>query len=629
MKEFRLYGEVLQFTDQECAFRNVDITYKQYADKALEEFAGYYDSIRNGSNFLEQFMKDQKLFNVLGFYIDILLKELIDWKIYDYNEERILSTYPSLIFAPWEETYSKLVDSCASVLLTKEQEVQYREYRKAGRGKWVGGGFGLGGALSGAMKAGAMNAVTGTFHSIGNTIGNAYSHSQAQRKIRQLASQYRGQLLSGFYQAIRNLEYVYIDILSRNSQMDAKVYSKAEIEQHRTVLDNLPHVQDTEEQKRILREEVKRYPYEEHQYQLMLQSFGDESGEVEAVGEYFGIGIAEMKMRMVEEAVGDIDFNDEGSMLAAKKRLSEIGGKLGWRHADKEQEIQRGLDTYDLKCRTVPDISSDYSPSVDYKVRSKLITAEGIVFQSREEAEAAKKSRGQIEKIYEGVDFSSEESMQSALEGVKGISGKDLIGRRIAEELQQRITDFDRVCRTVLGTEYETREEAAQERKKVVGNVKFSSAEEAGQVREDLKKIDGIKRSENPDMTINGEVKVLKSLKESVFLTKHAYEVVASEEAALVQKYHALKKDMDNIPVARRAFRMWSLLSIISIFIGIILCLGILRGWWRIVAVLIVGAVIMEAKEKKEDLGRCKDSREKFMELQRVVQIEDGKVVIR
>lgn len=40
-------------------------------------------------------------------------------------------------------------------------------------------------------------------------------------------------------------------------------------------------------------------------------------------------------------------------------------------------------------------------------------------------------------------------------------------------------------------------------------------------------------------------------------------------------------------------------------------------------------AVIMEAKEKKENSDRCKDSREKFMELQGVVQIEDGKVVFR
>ncbi len=626
MKEFRLYGEVLQFTDQECAFRNVDIIYRQHAEKALEEVTKYYDSIRKGSNFLEQFMKDQKMFNVLGFYIDMLLKELIDQKIYDYNEERISSTYPSLIFAPWEETYSKLVDSCAGVLLTKEQEIQYREYRKAGRGKWVGGGFGLGGALSGAMKAGAMNAVTGTFHSIGNTIGNAYSHSQAQKKIRQLASQYRGPLLSGFYKAIRNLGYVYIDILSRNNLIDAKVYSDAEVGQHRTVLNNLSHIKEIEEQKRILREEVKRYPYEEHQYQLMLQSFGDESGEVEAIGKYFGIDIVDMKMRIVEETVGTIDFNDEGSMLGAKERLSEIERKLGWRHTDQELEIQRGLDAYDLKCRTIPDLCSDYTPCIDYKTGSRLISGEGIVFQSREAAEAAKKGREQIAKLYKGIDFSSEGSMQSAMEGIIEISRHDLVGKDIVGELQQRLIDFDKACRTVLGTEYGTREEAAQERKKVVGTVKFSSEEEADKVREDLKAIDSIRKSENPDSTISGEVKVLKALKGSAFMTKYAYEVVASEEAALVRKYHALKEDTDNIPVAKRKFGMWILLSIISIFIGMVLCVGILRGWWRIAVILIVGAVMMEAKEKKEDLDECKDSQEKFLELQGLVQIKDGKI---
>ena len=78
--------------------------------------------------------------------------------------------------------------------------------------------------------------------------------------------------------------------------------------------------------------------------------------------------------------------------------------------------------------------------------------------------------------------------------------------------------------------------------------------------------------------------------------------------------------------MAKRKFGMWILLSIISIFIGMVLCVGILRGWWRIAVILIVGAVMMEAKEKKEDLDECKDSQKKFLELQGLVQIKDDKI---
>ena len=61
-----------------------------------------------------------------------------------------------------------------------ELEKRYREERKDARGRWQGGGFGVGGAIRGAATAGAMNAVSGAAHSMFNAIGNLKSESLAE-----------------------------------------------------------------------------------------------------------------------------------------------------------------------------------------------------------------------------------------------------------------------------------------------------------------------------------------------------------------------------------------------------------------------------------------------------------------
>lgn len=68
-------------------------------------------------------------------------------------------------------------------------EREYREQRKNNRGRWTGGGFGIKGAISGAVKAGAMNAVGGLAHSAFNAVGNMSSDISASQNKRQSAKE--------------------------------------------------------------------------------------------------------------------------------------------------------------------------------------------------------------------------------------------------------------------------------------------------------------------------------------------------------------------------------------------------------------------------------------------------------
>lgn len=49
-----------------------------------------------------------------------------------------------------QTAYDELEEKYSKIVLSQEQQEEYRRLRKANRGRWQGGGFGVGGALKGA-----------------------------------------------------------------------------------------------------------------------------------------------------------------------------------------------------------------------------------------------------------------------------------------------------------------------------------------------------------------------------------------------------------------------------------------------------------------------------------------------
>ena len=66
-------------------------------------------------------------------------------------------------------------DRYAEVVMNEEELDRYRVARREGRARWQGGGFGLAGALSGAVTASALNLVTGAGHMVFNAVGKTIS----------------------------------------------------------------------------------------------------------------------------------------------------------------------------------------------------------------------------------------------------------------------------------------------------------------------------------------------------------------------------------------------------------------------------------------------------------------------
>lgn len=112
-----------------------------------------------------------------------------------------------------------------------DAEAEYRKLRKASRGRWQGGGFGIGGAIKGAAEAGMMNMGTGAIHSVVNGLGNLKSELKASRQ--------KGKVVRGILDGIpentqklleaieglliKKLEMDYPDCIGHNSKDTKKM----------------------------------------------------------------------------------------------------------------------------------------------------------------------------------------------------------------------------------------------------------------------------------------------------------------------------------------------------------------------------------------------------------------------
>ncbi len=97
-----------------------------------------------------------------------------------------------------------IVDTYDSVIHEANEYQQMKEHERAGRDRWQGGGFGLRGAISGAMKAGVLNAVTDAGRAIGDSIVDSRDNSKVAQITQRLynAEDTQKELCDGFRRCI-------------------------------------------------------------------------------------------------------------------------------------------------------------------------------------------------------------------------------------------------------------------------------------------------------------------------------------------------------------------------------------------------------------------------------------------
>ena len=184
MSEYRLFGETVTLSDS--AERYIEMLHEARiaCDRANDDFESWYRKSGDIETVLNNYPKEAQSLISLYALTPLYNRLTSEYNVYDISKENYINTcfeQDKIGYA-----YQEIAESYGAIVDEQEAAAEYRQERKDNRGRWTGGGFGVGGAIKGAATAGAMNMASGMGHSLINAVGNMGSSISASLSKRAL-----------------------------------------------------------------------------------------------------------------------------------------------------------------------------------------------------------------------------------------------------------------------------------------------------------------------------------------------------------------------------------------------------------------------------------------------------------
>ncbi len=144
----------------------------------------------------------------------VILERLAQNGIYTVRNQDIASLAEECgVLEAFNKEFSAIENMYYKIVEKAEEEKLQRELRKESRGRFVGGGFGLKGAIRGTIQAELLNQVTGLGHSAFNSFGNARTEREKKEQLRSLYFLADASLRNAFKTTISNYYVVMLAVL--------------------------------------------------------------------------------------------------------------------------------------------------------------------------------------------------------------------------------------------------------------------------------------------------------------------------------------------------------------------------------------------------------------------------------
>lgn len=345
-------------------------------------------------------------------------------------QDAMINTIQKPLYEPCE----KLVETYMEIISEPEQMRVYRELRKANRMQWSGGGFGIKGAIVGAVEAGAMNVASGMAHTAINSIGNAYSKKKYQKKLDELKQKYLNKYQDIFIDNCKKVTCVaesFYEIFAVQLEVSVQVYPIEVMNEVREKVEELQneiiHIYGVgkweevtclylEQNEKFLKQInfenyakqlssiIKEYPYDWAIYEFIYKIYGDKNGEADKVAQYFCVDIDYVKGKIIDEYSKLVAYDVEERLKHALVDLQCIADYIHYRDENIEHLILEKIKEVEIQNNTIVKYVIQNSEMVE--------SEEKIVFDTREQKETAVKIYNELKEAYSFIDKKDIESIK-------------------------------------------------------------------------------------------------------------------------------------------------------------------------------------------------------------------------
>lgn len=419
--KFNLYNIPVVFDDEFQIYNRCRIIFFNKIDDLMEGFYSYYHQKANSVENLidavsEYYSRISSSLTVLA------VKLLVQYGILNCNEKIFQEKY----FVTFSDitTMNALLEQVDDVDRAYSQRQQEKAIERASRSQWVGGGYGIGGAIKGAIQAEAMNMITDGFRSI----GDSYSDNKDKQKVlKVLSSLIRDDsVCQGIYNDIKTTGFnIFMCFLKELYDNDVLSFVTFPEEESNAKFENvIRYKKNSDEILRSVIECIRDNPYEVTYYEYLVNEFGDPNKEIEKMAKY--LGFEEKIQECKDDIMQDVLDMPERNCTEVYKKIEEVQEMSVFIARDSHVEVLR-LKQLDIKYRTV----------------------DSILFETEQEANTLKKCLSIPENSYDKVC----EKIKTVKETEKKLS-IDL--KKHIDRLEEKEKNF----RNIKGIQCETYEDA-------------------------------------------------------------------------------------------------------------------------------------------------------------------------
>lgn len=319
-----------------------------------------------------------------------------------YLKQVYMNHYADDFFYVLEE----MMDKVRRIENTKQMDKEYRQQRKEYRGRLVGGGFGLGGAVKGIATAGAVNATTGLAYSIANSLGNMGSGIVANSDKKAVYKNSKADLRAAIIQCANKVQSGIRDALLEEAGIKCRYVTTDDGDRADAIYKNYIEGRIPEaSKKRQILEALVLNPYSVKIYKAIWTDFGDKSGDLRKLSSYFG-GNLDKYVAGIAKQYGEDLFSKNCGKYESAFDKKETAVNI-------EQQIKVTYETLLTYCK-LRNIAEDSIPIIQ-KCKNLLQEIEleqrkfnNVVYETREAAQSVKEDYHIFYDFLQGKDIFKE-----------------------------------------------------------------------------------------------------------------------------------------------------------------------------------------------------------------------------
>ena len=336
MSTYSLLNNSINFSDAEERFMSLQFWLWDSNSKIRTEFQKWYNnkedmlSVLNGYPNITEELLNKYILKPL--YAKLSKFDIYDVSIKSFSDE-CLNVNDAI------DMLNEVADAYNRIIRNLNDQIQYREERKANRGQVVGGGFGLSGAVKGMATAGAINMTTGMAHSIINSFGNASSEEEAKTEIRNLYKKSLPLLSGAICSCSIDIANQYMVML--NERVKNTYCSSFNSDKASALLANAKNIKD----KRIelLVESFSYCPWNYELYEYIFNTYPEERKSLLSLANRFKIDLSETIEELLNTYYTDNAKKNEILALEAKRKILSTMSELGVNES-------KTLDNLEIDC---------------------------------------------------------------------------------------------------------------------------------------------------------------------------------------------------------------------------------------------------------------------------------------